>query len=134
MSNGNNNQSDKNTKRTSGIVMEGCNDIKFKNLQVSGYDVAIHLSDSFNNDFDDVKIISLEGINLIVEAQSKLQSLPLDDKIKTAISESLKDILHSQNKSGALDAYAKLMSSLSDHVTVLTPLLPLLLQIPSQFS
>ena len=105
----------------------------FTNLYISGYDVGIMSSDSYDNKFENVQIISKEGMRLIKNLNETLQRLPIDEELKNYIIDSVAAIAHSKDKTTALESYTKLMSSLSDHVTVLTPVLPLMLQLSTHF-
>ncbi|EHE2701369.1 TPA: hypothetical protein RHY09_001152 [Escherichia coli] len=120
-------------KTTYGVLSEDSHGNVFTNLQTFGCDVGIKLVNSYNNEFQDTKIFSPEGIRLICNLSNDLQHLPIDEKLKDYIKNSVKDIAFSKDKPTALENYTKLMSSLSDHVTVLTPVLPLLLQLSTHF-
>ncbi|HEB4090221.1 TPA: hypothetical protein RZ058_001057 [Enterobacter cloacae] len=120
-------------KITCGIRIDGGVGNTFENIRIGGFDVGIQGKGAINNSFRDIHMISARGLEIIASIQSEIKSLQINQNLKEEISNSLTDLINSKDKNSAMDKYTNLMSSLADHVTVLTPVLPLLLQLPTHF-
>jgi hypothetical protein len=95
----------------------------FSGITTTGYDIGMRFGSSVNNTFNDIKIISLDALRIIEETQWQLDGLKIDKKFRQQVQDQLNDIKTATSKESATTSYMKLMSSLSDHVTVLTPIL-----------
>lgn len=99
-------------------------DNTFSNVEISGYDLGMQFDEASGNKFSEIKIISPEALKIIETTKHKLSSLDIDKQLRTEIEAKLNQIEKSEAKDNAANSYLKLMSSLSDHVTVLTPIWP----------
>ncbi|RKT75635.1 hypothetical protein BJ925_3692 [Rahnella aquatilis] len=110
--------------RSVGIDIRHGEDNFFSGITTTGYDIGMRFDSSVNNTFNDIKIISLDAFIIIEKTQWQLDSLIIDKKFRQQVQDQLNDIKTATSKESATTSYMKLMSSLSDHVTVLTPILP----------
>lgn len=112
------------SNRTVGIdIGHGENNV-FSVVTTVGCDTGIRIGSSVNNTFNDIKIISLDALKIIEETQKQLAGLEIDKKFQQQVQDQLNDIKTATSKESATTSYMKLISCLSDHVTVLTPILP----------
>ena len=110
--------------RTVGIdIGHGENNV-FSGITTVGYDTGMRFGSSVNNTFNDINIISLEALKIIEETQKQLAGLEIDKKLQQQVKDQLNDIKTARSKESATFSYMKQISCLSDHVTVLTPILP----------
>ncbi|WP_410680680.1 hypothetical protein [Citrobacter braakii] len=119
---------------TCGIFIEDAHYNTFTDVTSSGFNTGIHVKNARGNTFSDIKVVSAEGMIIIENAMAAVKQLNADEKFKEDILQALRDALEAKDKTDAKDSYLKFMSSMSDHVTVLTPALPYLLQLLSKFS
>lgn len=96
----------------------------FSNIDVIGYQKGINIDKAQNTTFNTVNIISLEALKIINETHIQLSKLEINQKLQEDIHIKLKQIETAPTKESATSTYIKLISSLADHVTVLTPLWP----------
>lgn len=102
-------------------TVEGGN---FTNVVISGYQTGMRIQNVKNSTFSSVTIISLEALQEIENTKKELTKIKIDEQKHLDILLKLEEIKSSTSRDGAINSYMKLMSSLSDHVTVLSPLLP----------
>ncbi|GAL60421.1 hypothetical protein EV102420_38_00240 [Pseudescherichia vulneris NBRC 102420] len=117
---------DKNDKHESstGISIGKSYGNTFSNVDVIGYGNGIIMDEAYNTTFNSINIIGLQALKVIKETQILLSKIKLDEKLQNDINIKLKEIETAPTKESATSTYMKLISSLSDHVTVLTPIWP----------
>ncbi|EED0757216.1 hypothetical protein PN368_001530 [Escherichia coli] len=109
---------------STGIYIEKGFGNQLSNITSVGYDVGIRFDEAYNNKFSSVQVISLDALTVLEQTKIQLLNLNIDEKLKNEINNKLDEIKTAPSKESASNSYIKLMSSLSDHVTVLTPLWP----------
>jgi hypothetical protein len=110
--------------RTVGIYIEHAENSVFDGVENFGFDTGMHLGTSVNNTFKDIRNFSREAFKIIEDTQAQLARLEIDKKFQQQVQDQLNDIKTATSKESATTSYMKLISCLSDHVTVLTPILP----------
>jgi L-fucose mutarotase/ribose pyranase (RbsD/FucU family) len=103
----------------------------FSEVEISGHNTGMYFDTSINNTFNKVKIISLDALKIIEETQAKLVEMEIDKGLHQQVQDQLDAIKNATDKESAKNSYMKMISCLSDHVTVLTPVLPQLFLLAS---
>lgn len=87
-----------------------------------------------NNVIVDVSVTTTEALTAINEIKGETLKLQIDEKLKLEIIQRLEAIEISKNNEEKRYNYQSLMSSIADHVTVLTPIIPALLKLGLLFT
>ncbi|MGP3068500.1 hypothetical protein [Serratia nevei] len=87
-----------------------------------------------DNSIFDVSVTSVKALTAIEEIKRETRKLEVDEAIKEEIIQRLEELERSKNPQEKDSIYRKLMSSLADHTTVLTPILPALAKLASLFN
>ena len=87
-----------------------------------------------NNTIVDVSVTTAEALTAIKEIKGETLKLQIDEKLKADIVQRLEAIESSKNNEEKRYNYQSLMSSIADHLTVLTPIIPALMKLGSLFT
>ncbi|WP_336842306.1 hypothetical protein [Serratia nevei] len=87
-----------------------------------------------DNSIFDVSVTSVKALTAIEEIKREIRKLEVDEATKEEIIQRLEELERSKNPQEKDSIYRKLMSSLADHTTVLTPILPALAKLASLFN
>ncbi|TBL90060.1 hypothetical protein [Hafnia alvei] len=104
----------------------------FYGVEISGFERGIVIGEGNNNTFTDIQILSARALEITKAIEVEISQMALNEQLKKEVHVSLEAIKQSKDRDSALARYTNFMSSLSDHVTVLTPIMPLLLQLGAQ--
>lgn len=124
-----NNENDK--KNSAAFVFTGGGYCTFNNVQAKGYDNAFHFEDSPGHNFTNVQAISLEAMKIIHSIRAETINSKANEVTQRQILAALERIENENEQHGRVDAYKSLMSTASDHITVLGALFPYIAQLAS---
>ncbi|RDU16075.1 MULTISPECIES: hypothetical protein [Citrobacter freundii complex] len=109
---------------TTGIYIGSGVGNSFNDVSISGYQTGIHFNEASDNSFNSVQIISLDAIKSIQQTKIELSKMKIDKRLLDEITAHLTEVQMANSKENAINSYMKLISSLADHVTALTPIWP----------
>lgn len=113
------------------IVMENCHGNSFHNTWLEATNTGLTMSNSSNNSFNDLTVVSPGTLKLITEIKEQVASSRLEKNLKANLTENLTCIEKPSSPKQRLERYKSFMSSLSDHITVLGPIYGRLLELGS---
>ena len=122
-------ESDK--KPSAAYVFTGGGYCTFNNVQANGYENAFHFENSPGHTFNNVQAMSVEAFKIISSIRDETIKSRADDSTQREILAALQRLESEKDQPGRADAYKSLMSTASDHVTVLGPIFPYITQLGS---
>ncbi|HII0115328.1 hypothetical protein [Klebsiella quasipneumoniae] len=119
----------KDSRGSAGLVIRGGGRNTFNNFEIYHEPgiTAAEITDTVDSNFLNFKIISIGAVKSELNKVSEfVASLPEDDRER--ISRPLTQLKSAEGKN-FVSAYKNFMSSLGDHVTVITPLMPYIMSL-----